>query len=81
MVTLSYSHGTIATYLRAIGTSIFIRNNEGILVLDVAKSTLKELEEIKRMLSRMENNTRARYLDRKTNRENFTKIIDLAMPA
>jgi hypothetical protein len=81
IVTLSYSYGAIATYLRTIGVSIFTRNNKGILILDIAKLTLKELEEIKRILSRMENNTRARYLDGKTNKENFTKIIDLVMPA
>jgi hypothetical protein len=77
MVALSYVHDALATYLMAISASVFARNSGGISVLDIVKSTLKELEEMKWMLSRMENDTRARCLDQKTNREHFTKIIDL----
>jgi hypothetical protein len=46
MVALSYGHGAIATYLTAAGASVIVRDNEGISVLDVAISTLKELEEM-----------------------------------
>jgi hypothetical protein len=63
--------------LRGLGASVMARDNEGISVLEIAKSTLKELEEMECMRSQMENETRARCLDRKTNREHFTKIIDL----
>lgn len=63
MVALSYGYGAIAMCLTAASASIFARNNKGILVLDVAKSILKELEEMEWMQSRMENDTRARCLD------------------
>ena len=49
------------------------RDQEGISVLDVAKSSLKEAEEMDLMQSRMEKDTRARYLDWKTSREKFYK--------
>jgi hypothetical protein len=46
IVALSYGHGAIATYLIAAGASVIARDNEEILVLNVAKSTLMELEEM-----------------------------------
>ncbi|KFY92461.1 hypothetical protein V500_04183 [Pseudogymnoascus sp. VKM F-4518 (FW-2643)] len=44
MVAISYGHGSIAAYLIAAGASVIARDNEGISVLDVAKSTMEELE-------------------------------------
>jgi hypothetical protein len=46
IVALSYGHGAIATYLIAASASVIARDNEEILVLNVAKSTLMELEEM-----------------------------------
>jgi hypothetical protein len=59
------------------GASIFVKDEEGISTLDFAKGTLNKLEDIEWMLSRMENETRARYLERKNNIKIIKKIVDM----
>lgn len=74
---LYYGHGAIAAHLVGLGASVHARDNEGTLILDMAKATLEKLEDREWLYSRMESETEARYLDRKMNREHFTRIIDL----
>jgi hypothetical protein len=75
MVALSYGHGGIATHLIWAGASLVARGNEGKSGLDIAKTTLKDME---RIHSRGKDETLARCHERKRNREHFTKVIDLS---
>ena len=80
MEALYYGHGAIAEYLISEGASTFVKDEEGMSILDVAKRTLDELEDVEWMLSRMETKTRARCLERKSNQERFRGIIDMQSP-
>jgi hypothetical protein len=77
MEALSFGHGFIAEYLVSEGASTSIKDKQNTSILDIAKRTLKHLDEREWTLSRLSNETRARYWERRDNREKIKGIVDL----
>jgi hypothetical protein len=76
MEAIRYGRDAVASYLVDKAASVFMKDNEGSSVLEMAESTLKTLGEDEWLYSQCENETLVKFLDRKTNREHFTRVID-----
>jgi len=74
---LCYQRGSLSEFLVLKGASTSAKDAEGTSSLEIAKDGLERMEEHEWMLSRMEHETYARYLQRKQNRECSSKFIDV----
>ncbi len=77
MESLCFGHGSLSEFLVLKGASTSAKDAEGTSSLEIAKHRLEEMEEYEWMLSRMEHETYEHYLQRKENRDYFSRIVDL----
>ena len=77
MESLCFGRGSLSEFLVLRGASTSAKDAEGTSSLEIAKHRLGQMEEYEWMLSRMEHETYEHYLERKENRDCFSRIVDL----